>query len=94
LHRLALRLLGQLLKTVIDLLWYQRTLLDPAFHPTRGSHSHKMVFTFEYLNPISIFHCARLAENRGHAVAKNRLWGRDVSNLLHPVASPATREKE
>jgi len=53
-----------------------------------------MVFAFEYLNPISIFHRARLAEDGGHAVAKNRLWGRDVCDLLHPTAPTATREQE
>ena len=85
LDRNVLTLLGQLLKSVVNRLRYQRALLHLAFRAARSAHSGKSPFTLRYLDPISVLHYASLAEDRGDMVAKDHLGCRDVGHLLRPA---------
>ena len=92
LYRSALLLLGQFLKSVVNLLRNQRALLYPAFRAACGAYSGKAAFALEYLNAIAVLYRAGLAENRGDMVTKNCLRRGDVRDLLYPASPMAATE--
>src|SRR5579862_5600513 len=69
---------GQLLKTIVDLLRHEISLLDPAFDPAIGADPSKAAVEFEDLNSVTIFYRPYFAVHRGDPVPEDSLRDRHV----------------
>ena len=93
LHRGVLLLLSQFLAAVIDLLSDQVALLHPPFRPVRCTHSSKPPVAIQHLDTFGISYQTCFVVDRRDLVAQDGLWGRNVSDLLRPTASPTASQQ-